>query len=88
MEDTEQRKNKLINRLREKMKLPSNASAIATCNSHSRLGVGNKNAEKKTRKIGLTDELPRHYVQTSKKAYRRWNKRDNCKEKLEGIQHS
>lgn len=82
MEDTEQRKNKLINRLRQKMKLPSNASATATCNSHSRLGVGNKNAEKKTRKIELGwMNCQRQYVQTSKKAYRRWNKRDNCKEK-------
>ncbi|KAJ8333768.1 hypothetical protein SKAU_G00410870 [Synaphobranchus kaupii] len=54
MEDTEQRKKKLINSLREKMKLPSTASATATSSSHSKPGLrGNKNAEKKTRKIEL-----------------------------------
>ncbi|XP_055026977.2 uncharacterized protein [Misgurnus anguillicaudatus] len=54
IEDTEQRKHTLINRLREKMKLPSTASATATSSFKSKPTLlGNKNAEKKTRKIEL-----------------------------------
>ncbi|XP_030593917.1 uncharacterized protein LOC115786048 isoform X2 [Archocentrus centrarchus] len=52
-EDTEQRKRKLINRLREKMKLSSTASSAGTRNSQSRPRLGNKNAERQTRKIEL-----------------------------------
>lgn len=40
------RKQKLINRLREKMKLPA-------IQNQKKKGVGNKNAESKTRKIEL-----------------------------------
>lgn len=40
------RKQKLINRLREKMKLPA-------IQNQKKTGVGNKNAESKTRKIEL-----------------------------------
>ena len=50
MGDREERKKKLINNLREKMKLPSTANR--SINSKERLH-GNKNAEKKTRKIEL-----------------------------------
>lgn len=52
IEDTEQRKHTLINRLREKMKLPSTATATSSFKSKPTL-LGNKNAEKKTRKIEL-----------------------------------
>lgn len=52
-EHTEQRKRKLINSLREKMKLPA-ASVTATTSGQSRLAhCGNKNAVRKTRKIEL-----------------------------------
>lgn len=53
-EDKEKRKKKLINCLREKMKLPSTDSLTGNKSSQSRPGFGNKNAERQTRKIELS----------------------------------
>ncbi|XP_028650308.1 uncharacterized protein LOC127527660 [Erpetoichthys calabaricus] len=53
--NNEERKRKLIERLRSKMKLPSLHPATAGSQSNPRraVGKGNKNAERKTRKIEL-----------------------------------